>query len=457
MLSDFLAINLAFILVFIIRFKSGAYQNEVELLWQDVPLPALFMSFYWMVIFAFNQFYVNRRVVSRSDEVLNVVKYTFLGILVLYFITIDLSNPVTFGKAILLFYWFFLMFFVALGRLIIRTAHRRLLAKGIGRAASLIVGWNRRGWELLDNLLAHPAAGNDVLGFVTLYPEKNKGQERHGIKVLGGLDDLPGIIRSLHIEDVILALDKDHHSRVLDIIARISDEKVSLKISPDLSEAISGTARTQQLYGLPLVEIMPEIMPYWERVAKRVMDILFSGLALVILSPLFLIVAAGIKLESKGPVFYTQDRAGRRGRPFRVIKFRSMVEDAESETGPVWAQRDDPRVTRVGKVLRFLRLDEFPQFINVLKGEMSLVGPRPERPYFVEQIQRQLPLYTRRHRVKPGITGWAQVKWGYDESLEDVRQKLKFDLFYIENMSLRLDLKIIIYTIYVMLTGKGSH
>lgn len=456
-LSDFIAINLAFLLVFIIRFKSGAYQNEVELLWQDVPLPALFMSIYWMVIFAFNQFYANRRVVSRSDEVLNVVKYTFLGILVLYFITIDLSNPVTFGKAILLFYWFFLMFFVSLGRLVIRTAHRRLLAKGIGRAASLIVGWNRRGWELLDNLLAHPAAGNDVLGFVTLYPEKNIGQERHGIKVMGGLDDLPDLIRTLQIEDVILALDKDHHSRVLDIIARISDEKVSLKISPDLSEAISGTARTQQLYGLPLVEIMPEIMPYWERVVKRWMDMLFSGLALVVLSPLFFIVAVCIKLESKGPVFYTQERVGRRGKLFKVIKFRSMVEDAESETGPVWAQKDDPRVTRVGKVLRFLRLDEFPQFINVLKGEMSLVGPRPERPYFVEQIQQQLPLYTRRHRVKPGITGWAQVKWGYDESLEDVRQKLKFDLFYIENMSLRLDLKIIIYTIYVMLTGKGSH
>lgn len=456
-ISDLLAVNLAFILVFLIRFKSGAYQNEVELLWQDIPLPACIMTLYWLIIFTFNGFYTTHRAASRSDEFINVVKYTFLGVLVLYLITLDLSNPVTFGKMILVFYGFFLVFLVGIGRIIIRTSHRRLLAKGYGRARSLIVGWNRRGWELLDNLLSHPAAGSEILGFVTLFPAKNMGLSRHLIEVVGGLDDLPRLIQEMKIDEIILALDKDHHNRVLDVIARVSDEKVSLKISPDLSEAISGTARTQQLYGLPLIEIMPEIMPYWERLVKRFIDFSFSALALLLLSPVFFIVALIIKLESKGPVFYVQERVGRRGRPFNVIKFRSMVQNAETHTGPVWAQRDDPRITRVGRVLRFLRLDEFPQFFNVLKGEMSLVGPRPERPFFVEQIKEKLPLYTRRHRVKPGITGWAQVKWGYDESIEDVRQKLKFDLFYIENMSLRLDLKIIIYTVYVMLTGKGSH
>ncbi len=456
-LSDFIAVNLAFVLVFIIRFKSGTYQNAVVLLWQDVPLPALFMTLYWLVIFTFNQFYTMHRAVSRSDEFLDVMKYTFLGVLVLYFVTIDLSNPVTLGKVILIFYWLLLVFWVGTGRIIIRSVHRRLLAKGYGRARSLIVGWNRRGWELLDNLISHPAAGNEILGYVTLYPAKNKGLARHSVQVLGGLDDLPRLISELKIDDVLLALDKDHHNRVLDIITRVSDEKVSLKISPDLSEAISGMARTQQLYGLPLIEIMPEIMPFWERLAKRLIDLVLSLIILMLLAPLFIIIAFAIKFDSRGPIFYLQERVGRRGRIFKVLKFRSMVVDAEDNSGPVWAARDDPRVTRMGRLLRFTRLDEFPQLLNVLEGEMSLVGPRPERPFFVEQIRKELPLYQRRHRVKPGITGWAQVKWGYDESLEDVRQKLKFDLFYMENMSLRLDLKILIYTIYVILTGKGSH
>jgi exopolysaccharide biosynthesis polyprenyl glycosylphosphotransferase len=171
--------------------------------------------------------------------------------------------------------------------------------------------------------------------------------------------------------------------------------------------------------------------------------------------PVWIIVACAIKLDSRGPVFYTQERVGKDGKRFRIIKFRSMEKDAEEDSGPVWAEKQDPRVTRIGRIIRWARLDEIPQFINVLDGNMSLVGPRPERPFFVDQLSKEIPLYKRRLKVRPGITGWAQVKHKYDESIEDVRKKVEYDLYYIENMTLRMDLKILLNTIFVVLLGKG--
>ncbi len=198
-------------------------------------------------------------------------------------------------------------------------------------------------------------------------------------------------------------------------------------------------------------------MPVWERKIKRLMDIVFSLIILIVTLPITLIVALAIKLDSEGPVFFKQIRVGKDGKEFKIYKFRSMIKDAEKHTGPIWSTKDDPRITRVGKIIRKFRLDEIPQFINVLRGEMSLVGPRPERPYFVEKLSQEIPLYKRRLKVKPGITGWAQVKHKYDESIEDVKKKLQYDLYYIENISLRMDLKILFRTIFVVMFGKGHY
>jgi exopolysaccharide biosynthesis polyprenyl glycosylphosphotransferase len=206
---------------------------------------------------------------------------------------------------------------------------------------------------------------------------------------------------------------------------------------------------------MPLIDIMPELMPEWEKKLKRLLDIIASFIILIITLPVIIITAIAIKLESKGPVFFKQERSGMNGTIFRIIKFRSMYEDAEKHTGPIWSSKDDPRVTRIGKIIRRVRIDELPQLINVLKGEMSIVGPRPERPFFVEKLSEEIPYYKRRLKVRPGITGWAQVKHKYDESVEDVKIKLRYDLFYIENMSLRMDFKIIVRTIFVVLFGQG--
>jgi exopolysaccharide biosynthesis polyprenyl glycosylphosphotransferase len=217
-----------------------------------------------------------------------------------------------------------------------------------------------------------------------------------------------------------------------------------------------GQARTNQLYGFPLIDILPHFMPEWERKVKRLMDVTISFIILAAFSPVWLLVALAIKIDSRGPVLYKQQRVGKDGKEFTIYKFRSMVKDAESRSGPKWAEKEDPRITRIGKLIRRARVDEAPQFFNVLIGDMSLVGPRPERPFFVEQLKNQIPFYSRRLKVKPGITGWAQIKGGYDTSIENVRQKLQYDLFYLENMSLRMDLKILLNTIYVMLLGKGQ-
>jgi exopolysaccharide biosynthesis polyprenyl glycosylphosphotransferase len=252
-------------------------------------------------------------------------------------------------------------------------------------------------------------------------------------------------------------LEREDHDLLVDIISKLENKGIGLKIVPDLYEILSGQARTSQLYGIPLIDIMPELMPEWEKKLKRISDVIISFIILVLTLPLNIFVAFLIKLDSKGPILFKQERIGMNNKKFKIYKFRSMYQDAEKNTGPVWSTKDDPRVTRIGKIIRQLRIDEIPQMFNVLKGEMSLVGPRPERPYFVEQLSQQIPYYRRRLKVRPGITGWAQVKHKYDESIEDVKVKLRYDLFYIENMSLRMDIKILARTILVVMFGKGHY
>jgi len=365
---------------------------------------------------------------------------------------ISTNSPAN-SRLLILIYWFIVLSFVSVGRLSVRTFQRKLLEAGIGARNTIIVGFNEKGREIFDLILKYPALGYKVVGFVRT--DKRKGGEYKGVKVLGTADKINEIIRENEVKEVIFALESSEHDKLLELIGKCKED-VNFKIVPDLYDAISGQARTNQIYGFPLIEIMPEIMQPWERVVKRLIDIVVSLIVLGLGLPLWVLIAILIKIDSRGPVIYKQERVGKDGKIFTLYKFRSMYENAEALTGPTWATKNDPRVTRVGKILRKLHLDEIPQFINVLKGDMSLIGPRPERPVFVEKLSKEIPLYRRRLKVKPGITGWAQVKYKYDESIEDVKKKLQYDLFYIENMSLRMDLKIIAYTILHILSGKGQ-
>jgi exopolysaccharide biosynthesis polyprenyl glycosylphosphotransferase len=257
-------------------------------------------------------------------------------------------------------------------------------------------------------------------------------------------------------QEVIFALAGNSRKKLMQVVNQCNGLQLNFKVVPDLYDIVLGQTRTNQIYGLPLIDIMPDFMPVWERRMKRLGDIFISLLILIGFAPIGIILAIAIKLNSRGPVVYKQVRVGKDCKKFTMYKFRSMYQDAESKSGPQWATENDPRITSVGRFLRATRLDEIPQFFNVLKGEMSLIGPRPERPYFVEQFQTTIPFYLRRFRVRPGITGWGQIKSGYDTDIENVKMKLQYDLFYLENMSLRMDLKIVLHTLYVMIRGKGQ-
>ena len=452
---DFLTINVAWLLYYYVRIRSGwisFYTAEPEL-W----IPMLVVYTYWLLLFFFFGLYRSWYAKSRFDEFATLFKAVTFGALVLFFVVfVDdtaTSSPVH-SRLLIAIYWFFLLTTVGVGRMGVRSFQRRLLEAGIGLRNSLIVGWTEKARELYEMVKKYPALGYRVVGFVRV-DDSPEGGQWDRIPVLGNLGSLREIIAEHDVKEVLIALDSSEHDKLLQVLERCDSHQLGLKIVPDLYDIISGQARTNQIYGFPLIEIMPQLMPAWEQSAKRLMDIFVSSLILLIFSPLWILVAILVRLESKGSVFYVQERVGKNGRIFKMQKFRSMYHEAEKHSGPVWADRRDPRVTKVGRLIRKPHFDEVPQLINVLQGDMSLVGPRPERPFFVEQLTQEISIYPRRLKVRPGLTGWAQVKYKYDESLEDVRQKLRYDLFYIENMSLRMDMKILLTTIYVILRGKG--
>ena len=461
LLTDLIFINLAYTAYFYVRVESGWFSFIIR---PDIFPAIIAFYIYWLILFTFFGMYRTWFASSRFDEISTLFKATFIGIFIVFsviFVSDFLEGVESPNRILIFIYWILIFLFTAFGRLFIRSFQRNLLIKGIGRRGTVIVGYNEKAKEVHDQVLEHPALGLDIVGYVAINSD-NIGKNYKNIQVLGSRENLLEIVRQTSASEIIIALEKEDHDLLVDIISKVEIFKlekkgIGLKIVPDLYEILSGQARTSQLYGIPLIDIMPELMPEWEKKLKRISDITISLLILIMTLPLDIIVSILIKIDSPGPVLFKQDRIGMNNKIFRIYKFRSMFKDAEKHTGPVWSRKDDPRVTRVGKILRKLRFDEIPQFYNVLKGEMSLVGPRPERPYFVDMLAEQLPYYRRRLKVRPGITGWAQVKHKYDESIEDVKVKLRYDLFYIENMSFRMDIKILARTILVVLFGKGHY
>jgi exopolysaccharide biosynthesis polyprenyl glycosylphosphotransferase len=274
---------------------------------------------------------------------------------------------------------------------------------------------------------------------------------------LGDLKNTSEIIREQGIEDIIIALEPDQHKELKNVLNQLfdMDQGLNIRIVPDMYDIMLGKVRMNEVFGAALIHIKQELMPTWERLLKRLMDIVVSATVLIVLSPLYLFIMLRVRLTDPGPIFFRQERIGLNGKPFHLIKFRSMYTDAEKH-GPQLSSENDPRITPWGRTMRKYRLDELPNFWNVLTGDMSLVGPRPERQFFINQIVEQEPHYRQLMKVRPGVTSWGQVKYGYASNVDEMLQRVKFDILYIENMSLLLDLKIMFHTVFVLLEGRGK-
>ncbi|MCQ2959185.1 MAG: sugar transferase [Bacteroidales bacterium] len=410
----------------------------------------------WIALYYVSGYYKNIYRKSRLKEFLLTFGITILGSLILFF-SIVLNDNVPNYKGYYESLWLLLstQFIISyLPRLIItsRTAHK-IQSREIG-FNTLLIGSNEKAENLYKKLIgAKKSAGNKFIGFVNVI-QQQQYQMAEYMPHLGRVEEARRFLSEYHVEEIIIAIESKEHAYIEHILSCIQGTKAVIKAIPDNCDIVSGRVSLESIHDEPLIVISQNVMPAWQEKVKRIMDVLVSLMVLIFAFPLYLFTAIMVKLSSKGPIFYKQERIGQYGIPFLIYKFRSMIVDSEVD-GPQLSSEHDERITKWGRFMRKFRLDEIPQFFNVLKGDMSLVGPRPERQYFIDQIVKIAPHYTHLHKVRPGITSLGQVKYGYAQSPEEMASRMKYDIIYIENMSLYLDIKILIYTIKTVISGEG--
>jgi exopolysaccharide biosynthesis polyprenyl glycosylphosphotransferase len=452
-LTDVVLLEIVFFVVYWWRFQTGLFFNPIDLTSVELAVPSLLIAAYWVVWFAWFGLYRIDPLQSRAAVVQSSFRAVGFGILLLFILTFNPSDPLPASRVILASYGIGISLVAVGGRLILLTILRELRVRGIGVWKTLVVGSGPRLVSLLKHLQRHPELGAAVAGLLT--PQGRPDGNVQQIPVMGPYSKLRSLIRKHRYDTIIIALDVKDERLLGRMVRVIRDLPVRSFIQADQYELLVGAVKPLRVHGHPLTEIRPEVLTWVERALKRCTDVVLALCILLVSLPVWIVLMILIPLDSKGSIFYVQKRIGRGGREFALLKFRSMRKDAEAETGAVMAARNDPRVTRVGRWMRATRIDEIPQVLNVLAGSMSVVGPRPERRAFVEKFIQQIPLYERRFNVKPGITGWSQVHLKYDSSSDQINLKLKYDFYYIENISLPLDMKILLMTLFVIARGEG--
>ncbi len=408
-----------------------------------------------VLMFYFSQLYHLKRAFSRIDQIRNVVGVVTLGTLlasgIQEFLLQNTQLEVIYPRSLLFYVWFFSVFLTGMGRDIHRCVWQSLRMRGVILDNLLIVGEGRIAHDIASKIRDRPFLGYNIVGIVSAVEKEG---EMLGFPIIGSYDDIPRLIDEHMVEQVIVALSEPRRGELVELINLCQRGRVDIKVYPDLFSYMAGDLNVDDLGGTPLLTVRDIALRGWKLSLKRALDLFGATVGLIMLSPFMLLTALLIRLESRGSVFYWQWRMGQDGRPFPLIKFRSMRSDAES-SGQTWTVENDPRVTRIGNCMRRNNWDEIPQLINVILGHMSLVGPRPERPMYVQQFRSQIPNYMDRLREKSGMTGWAQVEGlRGDTSIAD---RTEYDLMYVESWSLWLDIKIIIRTIWQWITRSSPN
>lgn len=457
---DFLAASAAWVLFFLFR----KLQIEPQVFGVDVPVElsarfwagALGLPFAWLLLYYLNGFYQHMFRRSRLDDFARTLLSSVFGVLMIFFILILDDTIVDYKNYYSLFFTLFLLHFTLtlIPRMVITSRTVARVHNGKIGFKTVMIGSNENAVEVYKDIINQKrSSGHEILGFINVHHKEHYQLQDH-IRQLGGFDRMDSILSEHKVEEVIIALEPSEHGKIGDIINHLSLMDLRVSAIPSMTDILSGKVRSTTILGTPLAEVTHASMPSWQQYVKQALDIILSAVAMLVLLPMIVFLAIGVRLSSPGPIFYKQRRVGRYGKEFKIIKFRSMYHQAEGN-GPELSSKHDPRVTRFGSFMRKHRLDEIPNFLNVMRGEMSLVGPRPERRYFIDKIIEQAPHYVHLHKIKPGITSWGQVKYGYAENVEEMIKRLRFDILYIENMSLFVDLKILFYTVITIVKGRG--
>ncbi|MDE3057999.1 MAG: undecaprenyl-phosphate glucose phosphotransferase [Bacteroidota bacterium] len=456
-LSDILALESAFLLSYWLRFYSPL-TNYFEVVYGFPPLQGyIYTSFVfipvWLLIFRSRNLYGTRRNTHFSDEFFALTRVVSIGMLIVMSATF-FYRSFSYSRGVFILLWLTSIATVSAGRFFVMTFERFLYRKGKELKTVVIVGSNSTANQIYSILKSDPSLGYEVTGYYAESGAENSSH-LHEANYLGPIGNLPGDIPRHRLQAALISLAYREHPQLVELIRDAEGLNIELMMVPDMLDMMTSRVRIQEIEGIPFIKVKEIPLTTWNRITKRAFDLIFSSFILVVTLPFTLLIALVIRLTSRGSVFYIQERIGLDGVAFPLIKFRTMRTGAEIYTGPVRTKKGDLRVTAIGKMLRRTSLDELPQLWNVLTGQMSIVGPRPERPYFVNQFKQEIPRYLERHRMKTGMTGWAQVNGMRGDAPID--ERTKYDVYYVENWSLVFDLKIILKTIRAVIFGKDAY